>query len=236
MAKRRGRRGNRGDQPMNTTAPTIRCTTASAIDDENASASDVDNPPEQAASHQADDIAAQGPMRAEVEIVTACEASVETTWLADRLTAAVGHLTRPVGQVTVTVVDDGRMRELNRRHRGTDETTDVLAFDLSAEGRPVETDIVVCADEAARRATELDDSVNGPVDHSVERELLLYALHGVLHCAGFDDHTRQGFDAMHAEEDRILSAIGVGATFSRPTSGHDDHWAGPEQRDGGSPP
>ncbi len=100
----------------------------------------------------------------------------------------------------------------------------------------MEADIVVCADEAARRATEFDDSVAGPVVHPVEQELLLYALHGVLHCAGFDDHTRQGFNAMHAEEDRILSAIGVGATFSRGASGHDDDSASSEGRDGGSAP
>jgi ssRNA-specific RNase YbeY (16S rRNA maturation enzyme) len=51
------------------------------------------------------------------------------------------------------------------------------------------------------------------MDISIEREVLLYALHGILHCAGFDDRTPQDFEAMHAEEDRILLAIDVGATF-----------------------
>ena len=78
----------------------------------------------------------------------------------------------------------------------------------------IEADVVVCVDEAARRSAELG--------HSLERELLLYALHGVLHCAGFDDQTDEGFEAMHAEEDRILSVIGVGPTFDRGSSGHDD--------------
>ncbi len=49
--------------------------------------------------------------------------------------------------------------------------------------------------------------------HSVERELLLYAVHGLLHCAGFDDHGTAAFDRMHAEEDRILRAIGIGPIF-----------------------
>ena len=110
-------------------------------------------------------------------------------------------------------VGDGRIRELNRAHRGTDEVTDVLAFSLSPAGKPIEADLVINADVAEREAAALD--------HSVERELLLYALHGVLHCAGFEDETSVGFEAMHAEEDRILEAIGVGPTFARDGSGHD---------------
>ena len=69
----------------------------------------------------------------------------------------------------------------------------------------IQAEIAVCVDEARRRAAELN--------HSVERELLLYCIHGVLHCAGFDDQTESGFAAMHAEEDRILNLVGVGATF-----------------------
>ena len=141
-------------------------------------------------------------------------AGLDATWLRDRLQDALVHIERPVAQLAVTIVADGRMRELNRKHRGEKETTDVLSFEHSDPGEPVEADIVVCADEAARRAAELK--------HPVERELLLYALHGLLHCAGYDDHTDEGFLAMHAEEDRILAAIGVGATFSRGASGHDE--------------
>ena len=44
--------------------------------------------------------------------------------------------------------------------------------------------------------------------------MLLYAVHGLLHCAGFDDHETAAFDRMHAEEDRILRAIGVGPIFA----------------------
>ena len=44
-------------------------------------------------------------------------------------------------------------------------------------------------------------------------QLLLYILHGLLHCAGFDDHDPAEHDRMHTEEDRILTAIGVGPVF-----------------------
>ena len=63
----------------------------------------------------------------------------------------------------------------------------------------------LCLDEAARRAIEFG--------HGVERELLLYAVHGVLHCLGHDDHEEEQRARMHREEDRLLAAVGVGAVY-----------------------
>jgi probable rRNA maturation factor len=148
---------------------------------------------------------------ADVEIVAADERVLDLRWLRERLLAAVEHVPRPVGSVVVAVVGDERMTALNQRHRGVPAPTDVLAFEHSGAGEAIEADIVVCADEAARRAAQLG--------HRAEQELLLYALHGVLHCAGFDDRDETAAAAMHAEEDRILGAIGVGPTFARGGAG-----------------
>lgn len=71
---------------------------------------------------------------------------------------------------------------------------------------PLDVDILVCADEAARQA-----AVRAV---PVERELLLYIVHAVLHCLGEDDHDEASAGRMHEREDRILSAIGVGAVYS----------------------
>jgi len=45
-------------------------------------------------------------------------------------------------------------------------------------------------------------------------ELLLYALHGMLHLCGFDDRTDRGFRTMHRREDDILTALGFGPVFA----------------------
>jgi probable rRNA maturation factor len=150
-----------------------------------------------------------------VEIDQSAEVAriVNTAWLRDHLNRVVEHLPQPVGRIGLLLVGDPRMIELNRRHHGSDQTTDVLTFPLSGPGEAIDVDIALCVDEAARRAAELA--------HPLERELLLYALHGLLHCAGFDDHDEAGFAAMHAEEDRILEAVGVGATFRRQAGGED---------------
>lgn len=106
--------------------------------------------------------------------------------------------------VALSVVDDETMSALHASHSGIEGTTDVLTFDLrEGQSGPLDTEIVACLDEAARAAS----------GGAVERELLLYLLHGVLHCLGYDDHDPDSFVAMHEREDEILGAIGVGAVF-----------------------
>lgn len=113
------------------------------------------------------------------------------------------------GEVRVKIIGDEEMAAAHVRYSGVEGTTDVLTFDLAdggaADGEPLDVDILICSDEAKRRGAELG--------HPMERELLLYIVHGVLHCLGHDDHDEAGYARMHALEDEILGAIGVGPTF-----------------------
>lgn len=120
------------------------------------------------------------------------------------------------GEVRVRVMADAEMAAAHERYSGVPGTTDVLTFDLReerTEAAPLDTDILVCIDEARRQAAERG--------MTAERELLLYIVHGVLHCLGYDDHDEAAHRAMHAEEDRVLEAIGVGRTFAVPGAGED---------------
>lgn len=111
------------------------------------------------------------------------------------------------GEVRVRVIDDPAMADAHVRYSGVAGTTDVLTFDLSGDPEgPLDVDILVCIDEARRQA-----ETRG---HAVDRELLLYIIHGILHCLGHDDHDDARATLMHAEEDRLLTAIGVGPTFA----------------------
>jgi probable rRNA maturation factor len=105
------------------------------------------------------------------------------------------------------VVDDAEMSAAHQRYSGIPGTTDVLTFDLRDHPTsPLDTDILICFDEAHRCATERA--------HPPARELLLYIIHGILHCLGHDDHDPDSYQLMHAREDHILEAIGVGRTFA----------------------
>jgi ssRNA-specific RNase YbeY (16S rRNA maturation enzyme) len=81
----------------------------------------------------------------------------------------------------------------------------------------VDVDIAICVDEAARRgqgAAQIDGSAaSASAPHGTRGEILLYALHGLLHAAGHDDRDDDSYARMHAEEDRILEAAGFGRLF-----------------------
>ncbi len=133
-------------------------------------------------------------------------------WLADKAREALARLgTR--GHLCVRILGDPAMSVAHERFAGVPGSTDVLTFDNRAtpaapDAGPLEADILACVDEAQRQA-----ATRG---HALERELLLYILHGVLHCLGHDDHDEAGARRMHGVEDEVLEAIGVGATYARP--------------------
>jgi probable rRNA maturation factor len=117
------------------------------------------------------------------------------------------------GHWSITFVTDRAMTELHARTMNLSTTTDVLTFDLRdadapARGRQAQLDLdtVICADEAARRAKELA--------HPLAHELLLYAIHSLLHVRGYDDLTAADAARMHRREDALLIALGIGPVFA----------------------
>lgn len=131
-----------------------------------------------------------------------------------RALEVLGVETPLAGEVRVRLVRDGEMAALHERHSGIPGTTDVLTFDLREDpadvSSPFDVDLIVCIDEAERQSS----SRSIPV----EVEMTLYVIHGLLHVLGHDDHDEDGYREMHAREDRILSAAGLGAIFSMPVA------------------
>ena len=139
---------------------------------------------------------------------------IDVAWVADAV-RRVALRAAPVGadrwgDIVVRIIDDAEMTKLHARHRSDATTTDVLTFPDASDGC-MSVDLALCRDEAARQA-----STRG---HRVEEELLLYALHGLLHCAGYDDHDPASAAAMHEEEDRLLGELGVGPVYGKPSNG-----------------
>ena len=119
-------------------------------------------------------------------------------------------------EVSIAVVDDIQIRELNDRFLHRKKTTDCLSFDLSdghekepTTGNPASRmlELVVNGEIAARQA-----DLRG---HSSEAELALYITHGLLHNFGFDDATPGQARKMHAAEDEILQRLGYGFVYNR---------------------
>lgn len=129
-------------------------------------------------------------------------------WLEARLMRVAGVLGVDRGVVNIVVVDDAQMALLHRQHLQEDQTTDVLTFDLRDNDQDdIQGDLVICMDEAVRQA-----ALRG---HKTRLEVLLYAVHGLLHLLGYDDDSPQDAQAMHDREDQLLVAIGYGPVYSR---------------------
>lgn len=112
-------------------------------------------------------------------------------------------------ELAVILVDNRRMSRLHDQFMGLPGPTDVLSFatDLDRRGQPISGEIYVCVPEASQQAKARK--------LPLRLELLLYAIHGMLHLLGRDDRTERDFLDMHRMEDAILSELGFGPVFAR---------------------
>ena len=107
--------------------------------------------------------------------------------------------------LSIAVVADEEMADLNKRFLNRDGITDVIAFPYGKEAGRVCGEIVVNASQAVRQAAGRA--------HSAEDELLLYVVHGLLHLLGHDDHDPQRMRLMREAERRILEKCGKTVEF-----------------------
>jgi probable rRNA maturation factor len=107
------------------------------------------------------------------------------------------------GTVDVLVTSSREIRQLNRRFRGENKTTDVLSFPagLAFAGK-AHGDIAISAELAAHNAEALG--------HSAAEEVKLLALHGILHLAGYDHEEDRGEMANREESARRALGLPVG--------------------------
>lgn len=118
------------------------------------------------------------------------------------------------GSWQVSLVGDAAMAALHQRTMGIPTPTDVLTFDLRPPAAPahvLDLDTVVCVDEARRHA--------GAARPALENELLLYAVHSLLHVCGYNDLEPADAARMHAREDALLQDIAVGPVYAPRAAG-----------------
>lgn len=127
-------------------------------------------------------------------------------WFEPILVRAASLMGLDEGMISVVIVDRGRMAQLNQRYKAAVGATDVLSFDLRDDSsEPIDVDMALCLDEASR-----EGAARG---HPVRHELLLYAVHGLLHVLGFADDLPAEAGRMHRREDELLTALGIGRVY-----------------------
>ena len=109
-------------------------------------------------------------------------------------------------ELSLVLCVDAFIHPLNRDYRGRDAATDVLAF-AQREGEagdkedPILGDVVVSVETAERQARERG--------HTLERELEILMVHGILHLLGYDHMDDADAAAMEAKEMEVLSLLSV---------------------------
>ncbi len=113
-------------------------------------------------------------------------------------------------EISVSLVDNEEIQELNRHYRGIDRVTDVLSFSLLEgdepevwdEESPVALgDIVISWPVMLAQAKEYG--------HSAARELAFLTAHGCYHLLGYDHETQEDEKEMFALQEEVLTMLGI---------------------------
>ena len=127
------------------------------------------------------------------------------------------HKAGPI-DVTVMIANDEQIQKLNREFKGEDEITDVLAFNTYAKNDDADEwpdfpssgirsrvnkqrlgDIAICLPQVARQAAENDNTI--------DNELAMLTIHGVLHLLGYDHASLEEETVMFGKTKVILSKV-----------------------------
>ena len=107
----------------------------------------------------------------------------------------------------VIIIDNDRIREINKKYRGIDKETDVISFALeddktmTLDGVRVLGDIYISLDKARSQAEEYG--------HSFKRELSFLAIHGFYHLLGYDHMTKEDEEIMFKKQEEALQKYGI---------------------------
>ena len=113
----------------------------------------------------------------------------------------------PAAELTVRIVDEVEIEQLNQQYRHKQGPTNVLSFPFEADvpmDVPLLGDIVICAPVVAREAVEQHKDAMSHWAHML--------VHGTLHLLGYDHHTDDEAEAMEQQEIQVMQLLG----FSNP--------------------
>ena len=103
--------------------------------------------------------------------------------------------------ISLAIVDDATIHDLNRRYLQHDYATDVLSFALERSDERLDGEVIVSSETAVSQSRRWG--------WTAEDELLLYVIHGMLHLIGEEDSTSVQREKMRRREGECLSRFGL---------------------------
>ncbi|KXL54485.1 endoribonuclease YbeY [Anaerotignum neopropionicum] len=124
---------------------------------------------------------------------------------------AYENFTKPC-EVSISIVDNEEIRQINKQYRGIDGATDVLSFplltfeegerpDFNEKNEVLLGDIIISLERAKEQAEEYG--------HSVKRELAFLTAHSMLHLLGYDHMEEEEEKEMFQKQREILNKAGI---------------------------
>lgn len=112
-------------------------------------------------------------------------------------------------ELSVTLTDDKKIHELNKKYRGIDRPTDVLSFAFRDSEEPqilnaeieILGDIIISLERAKIQAEEFG--------HSYLREVIFLTVHGLLHLLGYDHIEEADRIEMETEQKFVMEKLGI---------------------------
>ncbi len=103
------------------------------------------------------------------------------------------------GWINICFVNNSRIKKFNAKFLKIKNSTDVLAFNLSnkKEKNIISADILISAQKALKQSRSYKTTLN--------YELSLYVVHGLLHILGFNDHTPRQIKLMRKKESEYVN-------------------------------
>ncbi len=111
--------------------------------------------------------------------------------------------------VSVAIVSESTIQNLNAQYRNKDKVTDVLSFNLMSDYSMEDMtlgEIVICYNKALSQSEELG--------HSIDYEIATLCVHGLFHLIGYDHQTDEDYEEMHSKEEDLLKIIKQHYSFS----------------------
>lgn len=133
-------------------------------------------------------------------LIATIEKAAEETLLAEGSQEGVS--------INILLTGDNQLRELNRRYRSLDRETDVLSFPFDASVPELENhlgDIAISVERAQNQALQ--------AGHSVESEIQLLVVHGILHLLGYDHDQTVSKQIMWSRQALILDSLNADILF-----------------------
>ena len=131
---------------------------------------------------------------------------IEAAMVEKAARAALAQQGAGEGDLTVVLTDDAQLQALNQEYLGIDAPTDVLSFPADFvdpdSNQRYYGDILISVARAQAQAEA--------ASHSVEDEILLLIVHGVLHLLGHDHAEEDEKQRMWSAQDEILRGLRVG--------------------------